>query len=167
LTDTGIKSAKPKSKPYGLPDSRGLRLEITPSGSKLWRWKYRFEDKEKLMALGQYPDVSLGHARERHLDGRKLLASGKDPMAERKAERSAEQVSSATSFSAISARWIEHWGDGKSPRHVDSVRRRMDADILPRLGQRNIAEIEAPELVAMVKAIEERGLETSRNAACR
>jgi integrase len=157
LTDTRIKTAKAKNQKFSLPDSQGLRLDVTSAGGKLWRWKYRFEGKEKLMAFGRYPEVSLLVARQRHSEGRKLLASGIDPMAARKARKTAEQVSSSNSFATISAQWLEHWSDGKSPRHVDSVRRRMAVDILPCVGRHPITEIEAPALVEMVKAIERRG----------
>lgn len=157
LTDTEIRRAKSKDKAYNLTDGAGLHLEITPAGGKLWRWKYRHEGKEKLMAFGKYPDVTLALARERHSEGRKLLATGVDPMARRKAAKTAQAVSTANSFGSISAQWFEHWREGKSTRHVDSVKRRIASDILPCLAARPIAEIEAPELVAMVKAIEQRG----------
>ena len=157
LTDTEIKKAKAKEKAYSLNDSGGLYLWITPTGGKLWRWAYRFDRKEKLMSLGKYPDVSLAQARERHAEARKLLATGVDPMAQRKAEKTAEKIAVENSFQSVTTQWLEHWQEGKSPRHVDSVRRRMAADILPCLGARPIAEIEAPELVAMANAIQDRG----------
>jgi Arm DNA-binding domain len=157
LTDTEIRKSKPAEASYRLSDSGGMYLVVSPAGGKLWRWKYRFDAKEKLMALGKYPQISLAMARERHAEGRKLLAIGVDPMAQRKAEKTAEQVASSNSFATIAAEWLEHWREGKSPRHADSVRRRMAADILPCLGSRPLAEIEAPELVAMTKAIEQRG----------
>jgi integrase len=97
--------------------------------------------------------VPLVLARERHAEARKLLATGVDPMAERKAVKAASE----NSFQSMANLWLEHWQDGKSPRHVAYVRRRMDSDILPCLGARPIAAIEAPELVAMTKAIEQRG----------
>jgi integrase len=153
LTDVKIKRLKPGSKPYKASDGGGLFLWVTPSGGRIWRWSYRREGRSKLMAFGKYPDVSLAQARERHAEARKLLASGVDPMAERKAERATEE----NTFQSVQSRWLEHWRQGKSPRHVDYVQRRMDADILPTLGTRPIAEIEAPELVAMVKASEQRG----------
>jgi hypothetical protein len=87
ITDIEIKRAKPEQKSYRLSDSGGLHLVISPAGGKLWRWKYRFEGKEKLMALGKYPQVPLAMARERHSEGRRLLATGVDPMAERKAKK--------------------------------------------------------------------------------
>jgi len=131
LTDTEIKRAKVTEKAYSLNDAGGLYLWITPDGGKLWRWAYRFNRKEKLMSLGKYPAVSLALARERHGEARQLLASGVDPMAQRKAGRTEEKIASENSFQSVAALWLEHWQDGKSPRHVDSVRRRMAADILP------------------------------------
>jgi integrase len=157
LSDTEIRKTKAREKSYKLSDGGGLYVSITPTGGKLWRWAYRHEGKQKTMAFGKYPDVSLALARIRHREARTLLATGVDPMAQRKAEKTAQQISCANSFGSVAARWLEHWADGKSPRHVDSVRRRMAADILPGLGARPIANIEAPELVAMAKAIEERG----------
>ena len=115
---------------------------------KLWRWKYRFEGTRKADVLRQLSsDVSLSLARERHVDARKRLATGVDPMAERKAEKAAAE----DSFQSIACVWLEHWRDGKSPRHADYVKRRMEADIFPCLGARPIAAIEAPDLVAMAK----------------
>jgi Arm DNA-binding domain len=76
LTDLAIKAAKPRDKPFKLSDSHGLFLPVNPGGSKLWRWRYRLDRKEKLMALGKYPIVSLARARELHFTGRKTLAAG-------------------------------------------------------------------------------------------
>src|SRR6516225_8382792 len=98
LTDTRIQKAKPTKKPYKLGDSGGLYLAVMPTGGKLWRWKYRFEGKEKLMAIRGYPEVSLAAARELHAEGRRLLASGVDPMARRRAVKLAVQVQSENSF---------------------------------------------------------------------
>ena len=114
LTDTQIKKAKSSEKAYRMSDSGGMYLWVTPSGGKLWRWGYRFGGKEKLMALGKYPEVSLALARERHGEARKLLATGTDPMAQRKVEKAAEQVANESSFASIAAEWLEHWRDGKS-----------------------------------------------------
>jgi len=109
------------------------------------------------MSFGKYPDVCLALARERLSDARKLLVTDTDPMERRKAEKTSQRSSNANSFQSIAHRWQEHWQEGKSPRHVAYVKRRMEADILPCLGARQITEIEAPELVSMVKKIEERG----------
>ncbi len=157
LTDTEIRKAKASDKAYRMSDGNGLYLWLTPAGGKLWRWAYDYSGKEKLMTFGRYPDVPLALARERHGAARKLLATGIDPMAQRKAEKTAQMATSANSFQSVASLWMEHWQDGKSPRHVAYVKRRMDTDILPCLGARPIAEIEAPELVAMTKVIEQRG----------
>lgn len=153
LTDTQIKRMKPNTKPYKVSDGGGLFLWVTPSGGKVWRWTYRHEGRGKLMTFGKYPDVPLALARERHAQARKVLATGTDPMAERKAEKAAAE----DSFQSIASLWLEHWQDGKSPRHVAYVKRRMDTDILPCLGARPVAAIVAPELVAMTQAIQQRG----------
>jgi len=157
LTDTEVRKAKVQKKAYRLPDGRGLFLLVTPAGGKLWRWKYRHEGAEKVMTFGAYPDVPLADARERHTAARKLLATGVDPMAERKAEKVAIKAASENSFQSVAVLWLAHWQAGKSMRHVDATRRRMEANILPTLGARQIGEIEAPEVVAVVRAIEARG----------
>ena len=89
LTDLKIKAAQPQAKPYHLTDGHGLFLAVQPSGSKLWRWKYRFQGKFRLMAFGSYPSIRLADARSAHAAARAQLLSGTDPMAERKAEKSA------------------------------------------------------------------------------
>jgi hypothetical protein len=87
LSDTAIRKAKPKAAAYQMSDGQGLFLWVRPSGGKLWRWKYRFNGLQKKASFGKWPDVSLEMARGRHLVARKLLASGADPMVQRKAER--------------------------------------------------------------------------------
>jgi hypothetical protein len=95
LTDTEIRRAKPRAKSYNLRDGGNLYVSVSPTGGKLWRWKYRYEGKEKLMSFGKYPDVSLALARERHGEARKLLANRVDPMAQRKSEKTAEPVATS------------------------------------------------------------------------
>jgi integrase len=157
LTDTEIRKTKPAAKAYRLPDTKGLFLFVTPTGGKLWRYKYRHGGLQKLMAIGKYPDVPLALARERHAEARRLLATGIDPMEKRKAAKTAEKAAAENSFRTIAGLWFEHWSAQKSAQHVDATRRRMDANILPLLGARPVTEIEAPELVTMVKMIEGRG----------
>ena len=84
LTLKQIENASPKIKPYKLADSGGLCLLVNPSGAKLWRWRYRYAGKEKMMALGEFPIVTLKDVRERHFEAKRTLSSGIDPMAERK-----------------------------------------------------------------------------------
>ena len=157
LTDLEIKRAKTKDKPYKLSDGGNMYLWVTPAGGKHWRWAYRCEGKAKLMTFGRYPDVPLALARERHAEARKLLASGINPMEQRKAEKTADQRNTENSFASVATRWLEHWKDDKSARHVNTTSRRLDSNILPILGRRQIDEIEAPDIVAIVRAIEARG----------
>jgi integrase len=157
LTDLKIKNAKPKNLPYRLSDSGGLHLYVSPAGGKLWRWKYRFGSKEKLMSFGSYPEVSLVAARAMHQEQRAKLAAGTDPMAERKAEKTVHLRKAENSFERVAKAWFAKWKHGKCQRHADYMARRMEADILPRLGPRQIDEIQPPDIVAMIQAIEERG----------
>jgi integrase len=157
LTDTEIRRSKPGDKPYKLSDGGGLHLMVTPSGGKLWRWKYRFEGAEKLMALGRYPEILLGEARERRDTARKRLANSIDPMAERKAEKTAVMVATEYTFEKIAEHWLEHWRGNKSARHAATTRNRLRANVYPILGSHPIAEIEPTELVELAKGIETRG----------
>ena len=157
LTDTEIRRTKPRDKTYSLFDGGGMYLSVTPSGGKLWRWKYRFEGKAKLMALGKFPDVSLAQSRERHAQGRRLLATGVDPMAAKKSVKTAEKVATENSFASVAARWLDHWKDDKSERHVETTRRRLASNVLPTLGPLQMTDITAPHIVALVRTIEARG----------
>ena len=157
LTDIAIKSSKPRESAFKLSDGRGLQLHITPQGSRLWRWAYRHEGKQKLMALGVYPDVSLAQARDKADLARKLLATGVDPMATRKSEKIARRLAVEDTFAAVAKKWWESWKASRSDSHTVYVWRRLEADVFPAIGKRPVAEIEAPELVAMMKAIEKRG----------
>lgn len=152
LTDLQIRKEKPTDKPRKLSDGGGLYLLVNQTG-KYWRWKYRFEGKEKVMALGVYPEVTLAEAREAHQRARKLLATGVDPVADRK-----QQATQAkTTFQQVAQAWWKHWSPTRSVRHAGYVMRRLEADVFPVLGKRPVDEIQAPELVRMTKAIEDRG----------
>ena len=123
LTDTAIRGSKPADRPFKIYDRDGLFLLINPSGSKLWRWRYRADGKEKLMPLGKYPDVTLARARESLENARSLRATGVDPMAQRKAQKITHKATSENSYQSIAGLWLKHWQVGKSPRHVRSERR--------------------------------------------
>src|ERR1700753_783764 len=101
LTDTEIKRTKSRDKAFSVSDGGGLYLWVTPAGGKLWRWAYIFERKEKLMTFGKYPDVPLALARTRHAEARRLLATGVDPMAQRKAEKNAARLADENSFESV------------------------------------------------------------------
>jgi integrase len=157
LTDTEIRRSKPDESPYKLSDGGGLHLLVTPTGGRLWRWKYRFDGTEKLMALGRYPEIALADARERRDAARKRLANGIDPMAERKAEKTAVLVATEHTFQKIAEQWLEHWRGNKSARHSATTRNRLKVNVYPVLGERPIAEVEPMELVQLAKGIEGRG----------
>jgi hypothetical protein len=115
LTDTGIKRAKTKEKAYKLGDGGGLHIVVAPTGGKLWRWKYRHEGKEKLMSFGKYPEVTLAMARDRHAEARRLHANDVDPMAQRKAAKTAARIVAENSFQTIAYLWFDHWRAEKTP----------------------------------------------------
>jgi integrase len=158
LTDTAVKKAKPGPRPMKLSDCKGMYLLVSPTGSKLWRWKYRMLGKEKVMALGAYPDVSLAQARDCLDAARKLLASGADPVAKRKADRRASLTAAENSFETVARKWWAHWKPARTEQHAGQVMRRFEANVFPHIGARPVSEIQAPELVAMLKAIESRGV---------
>jgi len=164
LTIKEIENAKPHTNSYKLADGRGLCLLVSPSGSKLWRWRYRFGGKEKMMALGEYPDVPLKEARGRHLAAREKLADGIDPMEERKAEfeerrREAEarQHEVQHSFEKIARQWWDWWSVGKSPRHTDYVLRRLEADVFPAFGEKFIDHVTSADIRKLMLQVEGRG----------
>lgn len=157
LTDTEIKKLKPGAKPYQRSDGDGLYLWVTVKGGKSWRWNYRFDNKEKTITYGLYPDVPLALARERHYEARKSRAAGIDPMAIRGEEKLAKKVGLENSFESIARKWLAHWRANKSPRHVDGTVRRLEADIFPAIGARPIAHIEVMDLVRVARKIESRG----------
>ena len=157
LSDIAIKQAKPQLKPFRIADGGGLYLEVTTSGGKLWRYKYRFGGKEKRLALGAYPDISLKDARERHLQARRLLADSIDPSEQRKALKAEKALVETNTFKAWAGKWLQHWQTGKSPRHAGYVQRRLDADVYPIIGDMPIASINAPDIVKTIKNIASRG----------
>lgn len=157
LTDTAIRKAKPSDKPIKLTDERGLVLFISPSGGKLWRMRYRFEGKEKMLALGSYPDVSLADARERRDQARKLLAEGTDPSTTRKKEKAARRLANENSFEAVAREWYSKRSHTWVKTHAKDVLRRLETNIFPDIGKRPISDIDAPELLATVRKIEARG----------
>jgi integrase len=157
LTDTRIKTAKPQAKLYKLTDERGLHLSVYPNASKLWQMRYRTEGKERTASLGKYPEISLAEAREKRDQMRKLIAKGIDPVQSQKAAKEAKKLAQTNSFEAVARTWFEGWKDARSPRHAEYVIRRLEADVFPVIGSRPVSEIQAPELVKMMKAIQHRG----------
>lgn len=159
LTDAAAKSAKPREdgKPAKLADSLGLVLWVMPNGSKYWRLKYRFAGKEKLLALGVYPEVSLREARAKRDEARKLLAEGTDPGSKRREEKLAAKVSAANTFEAIAREWHAKESHEWSDIHSDRVMSAMETHIFPFIGQRPIAEIKPLELLDVLRKVERAG----------
>ena len=163
LTATAVKQAKPKARPYKLADGGGLYLHLKTAG-KYWRYKYRFAGKEKLLALGTYPDISLADARKLHQAARENLADGIDPSSHKKTKKSADQSSSANSFEAVALEWSK-----TRSKKADSTEKRqralLEKDLFPFIGNRPIADIDAPELLKTLRKIENRGaIETAHRA---
>ncbi|WP_137821384.1 integrase arm-type DNA-binding domain-containing protein [Pseudomonas sp. D(2018)] len=156
LTDTAARTAKPKEKLYRLSDSLGLCLEVTPTGAKLWRFRYRFAGKPKMISLGAYPAVTLAKARERRDAARSLVAEGIDPSSHKQAEKRTREAEAHT-FEILANEWYAY----NSPRWAESTaykaRLYLDNDIIPAIGRRLVAEITRPDLVDLVRKVEKRG----------
>lgn len=157
LTDKQVKLAKPKERTYKLSDEKGMYLEITPKGAKYWRLKYRFAGKEKKLALGVYPEVSLKAAREGRRVAREQLRSGVDPSAAKKAAKLQIFEDNTNSFKAIATEWFEVKMAGKSKSYRDRSWRALDSNLFPYIGERPIVDITSQEVLACLRKVEERG----------
>jgi integrase len=157
LTDTTAKQAKSKDKPYKLTDEKGMYLEVMPTGSKYWRLKYRYLGKEKRLALGVYPDVSLKQARDKRDDARKQIAAGNDPGQLKQVAKRAKKIAAANSFEAVTREWLENVRAKWTPDHYDYTLRRFEAYTFPEIGGLPVTEVDAPALLAMARKIEAQG----------
>ena len=157
LTDIQVKNAKPKTKEYKLSDGGGLHLLITPSGGKLWRFKYRFDGVEKRLTFKTYPEISLADARHRRDDARKLIANGVDPASLIKAQKE-EQVVAETTFEKVAREWFSKNEPVWSESHCKTVKSRLERDVYPIIGARPIAEITRGEVIALIRRVEARGV---------
>lgn len=157
LTDLKCRAAKPRAKPYRLFDGGGLYLEVAPSGGKWWRLKYRIGGKEKRISLGVYGDVSLKAARAKRDEQRKVLATGGDPSTVKKAQRIAAVVGANDSFEIVAREWLKKFAERWTEDYCDEILRRLELNVFPWLGQKRLREISAPELLATLTRIEERG----------
>ena len=157
LTDTAVKNLKPQGKPFTRTDGLGLSLLVTPAGGKLWRFRYQFNGKANMLGLGQWPDISLNEVRERRNEARKLLAHGVDPSEARKAEKATRKAEAANSFEAVTLEWFTKWSADKADTYAPKVISALKTYAFPWIGARPIAEITAPEVLAVLRRIEERG----------
>ncbi|MDZ7641646.1 MAG: integrase arm-type DNA-binding domain-containing protein [Desulfurivibrio sp.] len=163
LTDTAVRNAKPDKKPRRLFDGGGLYLEVAPSGGKLWRLKYRFAHKEKRLAFGVYPEVSLKEARDKRDEARALLAQGVDPGEIRKATK--ETPSTEGTFEAVAREWHARFANSWSATHRQKLLRRLELYVFPWVGARPLNEITAQELLAALRHTEADGrVETAHRA---
>lgn len=166
LSNMRCEKAAPRPKPYRIADKGGLYLLVAPTGGKLWRWKYRFEGKEKSMAFGRYPDVPLAQARLLHAKARALLAAGVDPMAARKEAKQERQAAQAErdktaatglSFEDLAQQWFAWWKADKNQRYAANVESRLGQDVLARIGRKRPEEIKRMELVELTQEVGARG----------
>lgn len=157
LTDTAIRNAKPRAKSYKLTDGAGLYLEVMPSGARYWRMRYRVAGKDTRLAFGVYPEVTLAEARQRREDARRQLRDGRDPSAERRTERRQAKLSADNTFEGIAREWLASQKRTLTPATYDKAVRTLEANVFPWLGARPIGEIDAPEVLAILKRIESRG----------
>ena len=177
LTDAKIRSAKPADKPIRLFDDGGLYLEVSPSGGKWWRFKYRFAGKEKRLSLGVYPAVPLAGgkdkatglriegARDKRDNARRLMGQGIDPGEYRKAAKAATEARVANSFETVAREWYAKNSPAWAKSHGERILRRLERDVFPWIGGRPVAEVAAPELLSVLRRIEERGaIETAHRA---
>lgn len=165
LSDAQIRNAKPAEKPVRLFDGGGMYLEVSPTGGKLWRMKYRFEGREKRLSLGAYPAVGLREARDKREEARKQLAQGIDPSAQKKALKAAKAELNANGFEAVAREWFDKFKTTRTEGHTSKIIARLERDIFPWLGAQPIASITAPDVLAVLRRIEDRGaIETAHRA---
>ncbi len=155
LSDMKVQKAKSKDKPVTLFDGGGLFLMVTPTGGKLWRFKYRFDGKEKKLAFGSYPEISLLDARKRRDEARSQIAHGIDPGAVRKAQKQAK-IEETETFEIIAREWQEKFKSKWQEEYADKIMRRMELNVFPLIGLRPIKNIKAPELLAVLRRVESR-----------
>lgn len=154
LTDLKVRTAKPADKQYKLTDGGGMHLLVHPNGSKYWRLQYRYEGKQKMLALGVYPEITLADARVRRDEARKLLANGVDPGDKKKNDK--VEQSKARTFKEVAIEW---YGTNKkwSEDHAHRVLKSLEDNLFAALGERNIAELKTRDLLAPIKAVEMSG----------
>lgn len=157
LTDTKCKNAKPAQKAQKLSDGKGLYLEVMPSGSKYWRLKYRINGKEKRLALGVYPEVTLKEARDKTDEARKQIAEGIDPSFQKQLKKATNQKAAENTFQAIALEWHEIQSERWSEKYAYKIKQGLEKNVFPHIGKRPIAEITPPELLACLRHTENRG----------
>lgn len=157
LVDMALRQAKPAEKPYRLYDGLGLYMEVAVSGSRCWRLKYRYLNKEKRMSLGIYPEVTLVEARERREAARKLLANGVDPAMDKREKQRAAILNAETTFEVVAREWHEQQKDRWTKDYAANVLNRLEQDIFSVIGRMPIADIKPLQVLDALRRIEKRG----------
>lgn len=156
LTDAAIRKAKPADKPIRIFDGGGLYIEIAPSGGKLWRLKYRFGGKEKRLAIGTYPEISLADARNRREEARKALANGGDPGEMKKAQKAERLVRAEHSFQAVAEEWLALKRKTWAKITADKAETHFRQYVFPQIGGRPVVELTAADFLMMLRKIADR-----------
>lgn len=156
LTDLEIKKAKPKEKPYNLPDGKGMYLKIMPTGGKLWRLAYRFSGKQKTLYLGEYPDLTLTEARKKQAEARELLAQGIDPAASKQETKHAAKIAASSTFESVALEWHKKQSFDWSTSHAENIKRRMENYVFPIIGNRSVKSLKTSDLLEPLRIVEER-----------
>lgn len=165
LTDKACKALKPKDKSYKVADAQGLYLEVMPNGSKYWRFRYRIAGKDKRMALGVYPEISLENARDGKNEARKLLKTGIDPSTAKREHKRQKTLNQSTTFESVARDWHAHFRPKWSDRHAQTILNRLERDLFPLIGKTPLTEVTTPYLLSVIQNIEERGAhEVARRA---
>jgi hypothetical protein len=156
-TDAAVRNSRGTAKPYEVSDGGGLFVLVQPDGRCYWRLAYRFAGKQKTLALGVYPDVSLVTARKRREDAKEKIALGVDPSHTRKLDKLAARAASANNFEAVAREWHANQLDRWTPEHAERTIRRLERNAFSVIGARPVGEIEPPELLVMLRRVEARG----------
>ncbi|WP_285294483.1 tyrosine-type recombinase/integrase [Aureimonas altamirensis] len=163
LTDAQVRKVKPADRPQKLADGGGLMLFVSPSGGKLWRFRYRFNAKQKELSLGIYPTVGLADAREARDRAKKILQEGRDPSIAKKIERAIVRDSSANTFETVAREWHELNKSSWTARHEWDVLNSLERDVFPELGNVPIRDLGPPQVLSLLRVIEGRDAkETAR-----
>jgi len=157
LTDTAVRKAKPSERAYKLTDGGGLHLFISPSGGKLWRYRYLFDGREKTLSIGPYPEIPLADARSARDQAKRILKEGRDPSQVKKTERLSFRAKTADTFEAIAREWFDITRARWTPIHASDVLTSLERDVFPAIGFIPIRDITPPEALAVTRMIEARG----------
>lgn len=158
LTARQVDTSKAKDKPYKLSDGGGLYLLVNPNGARYWRLKYRVAGKEKSLALGVYPDVSLADARQKRAEAKKVLAAGGDPGQEKQEKKHARAMAVSSSFERLALEWHEHKSMNWSAGYASDILEYLRKDIFPYIGSRSITDIKPVDMLAVLRKMEQRGV---------